>query len=548
MPWRTLALSFCTIILSGISTGIYAQNTDQTEHLAQPAPVQAANQATDNKDTDSNSKSAHPSTSTQTTSIQKPEFKTCSIRGSSGNGNLTAECARWMQPIDRSNAQGEQIELAITRIKTTALEPAADAFTIINGGPGGSSIDMLVDFGTIIQAFTRERDVIVIDQRGTGRSAPLKCSALTDSAEDISQEATLSLTQKCLDTLPHDPRFFTTSAAVDDLEALRVALGYDQLSIYGVSYGTRVAMQFMRTYPNSTRRVVIDGVVPPDHVLGLDVAKHSHDSLQSVLERCAADEHCNKAFPELDIELAQLSERLKAEEIPLQLQHPVTGQTTNIDLSYGHLAVWIRFALYAPETSALIPLAIHQASVEKNYLPIAANALRLIHDLNASLTYGMHNAVVCTEDAPYFTAQEEDLLELDETYLGRDMYETLATMCSIWPQGYKYSDIKEPLISDIPTLVLSGEFDPITPPKWGQIVMPGLSQAKHIIAPGQGHGVISRGCFPKLILDFVETDAITDTPDQQSANATSYFDELDLSCIEHLAAYPFFIDLMGPAP
>ncbi|MEM9623523.1 MAG: alpha/beta fold hydrolase, partial [Pseudomonadota bacterium] len=342
------------------------------------------------------------------TSAAELAFKSCWLNGSGGNGNLNAECATWQRPLDPGKPEGKQIELFVTRLASTALQPAEDALTIVNGGPGGSSVDLLVDLASIISALTRNRDVIVIDQRGTGRSSPLHCEALSDSVEVLEEDQIRSLTRQCLRNLPHDPRFFSTTVAVDDLEALRQTLGYRQLSLYGVSYGTRVVQQYMRAYPEQTRAVVIDGVVPPQRVLGGSVAIHSDNSLQAVFARCAATATCAGRFPQLKEDFSTLSARLRAAPITLQLQHPVTGLPTEVDLDYAHLAMWIRFALYAPETTALIPLIIHQATHSQNYLPIAANALRFLHDITAALNYGMHNAVVCTEDAPFFAQQQVD--------------------------------------------------------------------------------------------------------------------------------------------
>ncbi len=460
-------------------------------------------------------------------------FAPCYITGSGGDGNLQAECATWQRPLNPAQPDGEQIQLFVAKLASTAIDPAADAFTVINGGPGGSSVNMLVEFAPILQSFTRERDVIVLDQRGTGRSAPLSCSSLTDEPEVYEEDAVLAATEECLEQLDYDPRYFTTSVAVDDLEALRVALGYEQLSVYGVSYGTRVAQQYMRQYPEATRSVVIDGVVPPPENLGGNVALNSQTTLDSVFDRCAEEAACAQRFPNLAADFQRLSARLRESPVPLQLQHPVTGLPTDIELAYGYLAVWIRLALYAPETTALIPLIIDQAANAQNFLPVAASALRMLHQLTTSLTYGMHNAVVCTEDAPFYDDDSIDFAALDATYLGRDMYDTLKIMCSVWPPGVLQEQMKAPLNSAVPTLVLSGEFDPITPPAYGEAVMPGLSQAKHIVAPGQGHGTLPRGCIPRLVLEFVESADIS---------------AVDDSCTQYLGTYPFFTDLMGPPP
>ena len=232
------------------------------------------------------------------------------------------------------------------------------------------------------------------------------------------------------------------------------------------------------------------------------IAIHSQQALDAAFARCQATPSCNQAFPEIESEFKLLSNRLQEDPVPLTIQHPVTGKRTEMELTYPHLMMWVRFSLYATETTALIPLTVHQAVTTENYLPIAANALRMLHNITTSLNYGMHNAVMCTEDAPFFDSSDVDYSAMDETYIGRQMFDNLKAMCDIWPEGDRHEDIKQKLVSDIPTLLLSGEVDPITPPAWAERAMEHLSNAKHIIAPGQGHGTLARGCMPKLMLGF----------------------------------------------
>ncbi len=460
-------------------------------------------------------------------------FSPCVISGASTVGNLHAQCATWHRPLNPSHEEGPTIELFVAKLASSSNTPAADALTLINGGPGGSSVDLLIQIAPLMKAFTRHRDVIVIDQRGTGRSSPMSCEGIADNPDSYDESKIPELTIDCLNQLPHDPRYFTTSVAVDDLEALRELLGYDQLSLYGVSYGTRVALQYMRLYPQTARAVIIDGVVPPTKILGPGVALYSQQALEAALDRCAEDSACQKTFASTRDALEQVGSRLQDKPINLTLPHPVTGATTDLALDYAHLVAWIRFSLYAPETTALIPIVLNEAAGKNNYIPIASNALRMLHNIQSSMAYGMHNAVVCTEDAAYFAETEVDYGALDNTYLGRTLYDTLKSMCTVWPAGIRHPDLKQPIHSDVPTLLLSGEFDPITPPAWGEVVMSGLSNARHIVAPGQGHGTITRGCMPQIVEHFVQT------PDPA---------KVDAACIEHLRPFPFFLDAMGPSP
>ena len=408
-----------------------------------------------------------------------------------------------------------------------------DAFTLINGGPGGSSVQLYVDMSRVFDGFLTERDILLVDQRGTGRSNPLECVDLEQANQETDLSIVRAATKLCLESLNGDPRFYSTSVAVQDLELVREALGYEQLNVYGVSYGTRVALHYLRRFPNSVRTLIIDGVVPPSLVLGANVAINSQETLDGIFARCKREPSCASKFPSLEAHFAELSNELKANPIELKVHHPVTGIVTPLTLGYGHLAITIRLLAYSPETTALIPLIIEEAVTNRNFIPIATHALRVISTVTEAINFGMHNSVVCTEDTPFFNYGEEVLATLANTYLGREQVDVLNVMCEEWPKGLMDEDMKEPLMADHPILILSGENDPITPPRYGSQVLINFRDAQHVIAPGQGHGVIGRGCLPRLAAEFVE-----------SAELESF----DSSCVQRLAPSPFFVNLMGPAP
>ena len=171
-----------------------------------------------------------------------------------------------------------------------------------------SSIQFYAAWAGAFERVRQHRDILIVDQRGTGESAPMACSVDDEIVEGAyTEEDTLQATEDCLATLPHDPRFFTTSVAVTDLEALRVALGYETLNLYGSSYGTRVAQHFARRYPDKARTIVIDGVVPPQLPLGPDIAIESQLALDRVLDRCSEDAACAAQFPDIHQDFQRLT-------------------------------------------------------------------------------------------------------------------------------------------------------------------------------------------------------------------------------------------------
>ena len=465
-------------------------------------------------------------------------FEDCQLRSLEGTSQRNAECARLTVALDQGQPGGPQLELFVARIASLSGNAANDPLVLINGGPGGSSVDLYLQLAPAFAGVLEHRDVLLLDQRGTGRSQALQCAVDMTSMEAEQSVADIrAQAEACLNALTTDPRFFTTSVAVRDLELLRTSAGYDALNLYGVSYGTRVALHYLRRYPEQVRSLTLDGVVPPDVVLGPNVAVNAQAALDQVFARCRGSRHCRGAFPDLEAEFAALARRLRSAPPRVAIAHPVTGTLDELQLQYGYLALVTRLMSYAPETTALLPLTIHQAA-QGDFRAVAGQALSLLDQLSNSLSYGMHNSVVCSEDAPRFAEVDRtlDAAQLSATYLGEQQYDALKAICRVWPRGPVDPGFGEPLQSDAPVLLLSGEFDPITPPAYAERVAAGLSNSHHIVAPGQGHGVIGRGCLPRVLHRFL-VDA-----DIEEARTTAN------DCVGRQAALPFFVNSMGPVP
>lgn len=456
------------------------------------------------------------------------EFSPCDVTGSGGAGLVRAECGV-LTVAENPEEPKTTIDLHIVRVKALAAQANEDALTVINGGPGGSSIDMYVDLRRAFDGVRRSRDIIIVDQRGTGRSNKLACPTLEDATTtEPSLTEVKALTDECLKALPGDPRYYTTSMAVRDLEAVRVALGYKQLNLYGVSYGTRVALHYLRRYPQSTRSVVIDGVLPPMEVLGIEIADNAQVAFDEIARRCTGSEACTGAFGAIDSRFNGLEARLRNDSVVVPVADPKTGAQSSIELSFGHIAIVTRLLSYSPEGMSLLPLLIHEAS-NGNYRGYAGQAEAIITQLSESMAFGMHNAAVCSEDAPRYPSRTP----ATDAYLGELQLDTLKAICSRWPTGIVDDNFSEPVTSDKPVLVLSGEYDPITPPRYGDAVMQTLSNATHLVARGQGHGVVARGCVPQIISQFVDEASVS---------------ELATDCLERLQPLPFFVSPLGPAP
>ena len=227
-----------------------------------------------------------------------------------------AQCAKLTVPLDSASPDGPTIELAVARIPALTATPEPEPLVLINSGPGGSGIDLYLEARPAFEAVRRDRDIVLLDQRGTGRSRNgLDCTLPEELDLDTAGPELLQATAaSCLAELKADPQFFTTSVAVGDLERLRETLGVAQWSLYGVSYGTRVAQHYLRRYPAHVRAAVLDGVVPADLVLGPDTAGNAEVALERIFARCAADSACAARFPALPASFASVRARFATDE------------------------------------------------------------------------------------------------------------------------------------------------------------------------------------------------------------------------------------------
>ncbi|MEM7082825.1 MAG: alpha/beta hydrolase [Pseudomonadota bacterium] len=458
----------------------------------------------------------------------------CRIEGFGGFTRTKALCGELIVPLDPATPDGATVTLFVAKVPALSRAAADSAFTIIAGGPGQASTQAYASLRGAFERVRRERDIILIDQRGTGKSNAQACE-FDDTDADLSNYSPAqvrALAQQCLDTLGDDTRFYTTSLAVRDLDQLRAALGYDTLDIYGVSYGTRVAQHYLRQYPQHTRTVVLDGVVPVDVPLGPAIATDAQRALDLIFSRCINDSDCHVAFGDIERKFTRLLERTQTAPIALEFVDPISGERSLDDFGYTDLLMAVRLMSYSPETAALLPYMINEAD-QGNLQPLAAQALLNAENLGTMLAYGMHNSVVCTEDVPFYTEEGIDRSTLMNAYMGDLSYQSLIETCTVWPSGPIDDGFTKPFASDVPVLVLSGEVDPVTPPAYGDRAARYLGNARAITLPGQGHGQIQLGCMPTLLATFV---------------STADHAALDIECLDVQQPAPFFISPSGSAP
>jgi len=462
------------------------------------------------------------------------QLEPCRIADLDGLVSAEARCGTLPVPEDPHEPAGTKIHLAIAVVPAISTKAKPDPLFLVAGGPGQGSIHGFAPFLSAFAGIGRERDIVMVDQRGTGGSNRLDCAMPEDALEsgELDPGRLRALAQACLPTLRGRPQFYTTSIAVRDLDAVRAALGYEQVNVYGGSYGTRVAQHYARRYPQQTRAVVLDGVVPPALALVPNVAIESQRALERVYARCAADPDCDRRFPALGAQFAKLDARLTGGPVTVTLADPVTGESGRVEVTRAHLVTMARMLTYSPGTASILPLVLHEAATNGNFGPLAAQAEMIGDDLERTIAMGMHNSVVCAEDAPRF-AEAVDREALEATAIGALMQDGMQAICEVWPRGPVDGDFAEPLDSAVPALLLSGEFDPATPASYGAMAAKGFRNGLHVVVPGQGHGQAQLPCVQKLLRRFIDAGSVAG---------------LDTACIGTLEPAPFFLSFSGSAP
>ncbi len=464
-------------------------------------------------------------------------FTACDLSAPNSGASTAAWCNEFDVPEDRARPDGRHIKLRLAVVRSDAGDAASkDLVLMLAGGPGQAATEAFVNTDAYARLL-KHHHVVLLDQRGTGKNSPLTCPQAEQAARQAEQDsATVDYERMRTDTAAclaevskkADPRFYTTTVAAEDLEDVRRALGAPQFDIIGVSYGTRMAQQYLMRHADGVRSMVLDSPVPNTLVLGADFARNLEAALTLNFAACTATPACKQRFDDPMQTLYQLRDALRANPHKVSFRDPRTWENTEQMLSAHLLALVVRLYAYTPEAAALLPLSV-DAAAHGNVGPLLGQAKLLTGDLSGNLDGGMSMSVICSEDAALLKENPAD----EDTILGNTLVRGIKAQCEVWPRGAMPADFHAPLESGKPILILSGELDPVTPPRYGEEILAHLSNARHLVARGQGHSVMVRGCMPHLIDEFI---ANTDPKG------------LDASCLDRLGPTPAFINFNGAAP
>lgn len=446
---------------------------------------------------------------------------------------VDAYCGSLKVYENRATKQGRQIDLNIVVLPALRSDAQPDPLFFLAGGPGQGAAKMAKVVREFFRRVQNDRDIVLVDQRGTGKSNPLDCNDDDDSLKAVmaTNDQSLAKLKACQAKYDADLTLYTTPIAMDDLDDVRAYLGYDKINVYGGSYGTRAALVYMRQHGDRVRAAILDGVAPPNMRLPLYFPRDTQRAFELLAKDCAADDGCNKAYPNLLDRMRALIDRLDKNPPTVKVTHPRTGETADVRIDARLLANVIVSALYSPLMTTLVPAIV--AAAEKNdFQSMLALAGMGGGGDEPNMSVGMQLSVICAEDAPKNTPA--DFRKGSEsTLFGKYVMSLQQQACTFWPHGKVDEAFYEPVKSDIPTLVLSGEVDPVTPPTWGEQVASTLSKSKHIVIAGTGHTAGSTGCGQRIMREFIEEGSVSD---------------LDTSCVGKVKRPAFFLSPAGPDP
>jgi pimeloyl-ACP methyl ester carboxylesterase len=459
-----------------------------------------------------------PTSTPEPTAVQvdRPRFETtdCWFEEPSGQD---VECGYLTVPEDRRQPQGKTIQLAVARFKSDSANPEPDPIVYLEGGPGGSPLRSLRgQFNALLAPLLDKRDLILLDQRGTGYSQPaLDCPEYKEWAisvldQDLSVEAAEAQGNaallECRERLIGEgvnPDAYTSAENAADLNDLRLALGIDEWNLYGISYGTRLALTAVRDFPEGLRSVVIDSVVPLQSNLFTELPASGARAFDVLFAACAADADCDAGFPDLRTVFFDLVDELNASPVtfPMKLK---SGEAVTVLFDGDGLLGTIFQSLYATSLIPLLPRLIYEVR-DGNYRLVSALQSAFMTQLD-DISFGMHYSVQCGEEAPFGTPEE-----LNAVYAQYPEYRGLGglgtfDLCKAWDTSPAAAIENQPVASDIPTLVLAGEFDPITPPAWAELAAETLRNSYFYTLPHSGHGASLTGgeCPRAIVLDFLD--------------------------------------------
>jgi pimeloyl-ACP methyl ester carboxylesterase len=443
-------------------------------------------------------------------------------------------CGTYHVYEDRVRKQGRQIALNIVVVPARSSSPAPDPIFWLDGGPGAASSNAAAVVSLKwLGGLHQDHDLVFVDERGTGKSGALKCGDIGEDPNNLDayfgKLYPQSLISICRNNLEEkaDLRFYATALAMDDLDDVRRALGYSQIDIAALSYGTLAASVYMRKYPDHVRAAFLLGLVTPDYRLPLPFASASQNALNQLWHDCSADVKCHDAFPQIEHEFDEVLKRFGNGPLPIEVIDPVTQKKRSVRLERENYVEHLRTMLYSTVSAKFVPYVVHQA-YEGNFIPFETTAIRF-NQGGPHASRGLHFSIICSESVPFIT-QADIAEQTQHTFLGDHRAESYVEVCKDWPHAKVSRSFLDPVRSNIPILVFSGEADGVTPPWFAESALKLWPNGRQIIIPRSGHQ-LDTSCEFGLIEAFFRAGSAHD---------------LDASCTQQTQRPAFVLDMPQP--
>jgi len=426
---------------------------------------------------------------------------------------------------NRQTRTGRTIDLNIVVLPALDQKTKAEPLFDLAGGPGASSAERADFYAGPGKQYRHRHDMVCVDQRGTGKSNRLSIPREKTPSYYLSEMFPVGYVKEMRQALEKraDLTKYTTSIAMDDLDDVRVWLGYDRINLFGASYGTQAALIYMRRHPEHVRSAIMLGVAPTDLKVPLHHSESAARAMDLLLGECKRDARCNAAFPQIRDDWKNTLAQLEKQPAHAEYSPPNNAKPTTVEIQRGVFGEKIRTWMYDRDKAARIPLIVHRAA-QGDFAPFLQQAIApSIPDFVAD---GVYLSVTCAEDVPFINQEEAAKLTAGNPFGNYRVFQQTRA-CQVWPRGEIPADFLEPVRSNAPVLIFSGNMDPVTPPKYGEQVARYLPNSRHVVIPQAGHGVdglTDPGCIDRIAIDFL------DKGDARN---------LDVSCVERMAPLPF---------
>jgi len=426
---------------------------------------------------------------------------------------------------NRETRSGRTIDLNIVVLPALDQKAKAEPLFDLAGGPGAASTDAANFWAGPGKEYRRRHDVVLVDQRGTGQSNRLSIPQDKTPQHYLSEMYPVDYVREMRQALEKraDLTKYTTSIAMDDLDDVRAWLGYRKINLIGGSYGTQAALVYMRRHPKHVRSATLLAVAPTDLKMPLHHSESAARAMDLLLSECEQDATCHAAFPQIRDDWKNVLATLEKQPARVEYSLPGKNAPTTVEIQRGVFAEKIRTWMYGRDQAAWIPLIIHHAA-EGDFTPFLRQAIApSIPDFIAD---GLYLSVTCAEDVPFIKQEEAAALNANNPFGNYRVFQQTRA-CGMWPRGEIPDDFLEPVRSNAPVLIFSGNMDPVTPPKYGEEVAGSLPNSRHIVIPEAAHeigGLTDVGCIDRIALEFLD-----------KADAKN----IDVSCVERMAGPPF---------